>query len=86
MLVVQQMISDIIGTIINVMTENMREVRLVWKNIFLNILIVKTITLHDVSVTLIGKTDSKNTIKREHYWRHTLKTLAPNGRNVEDDF
>ena len=86
MLLVPQIILDIVGTIINVMTENMREVRLVWKNIFLNILIVKTITLHDVSVTLIGKTDSKNTIKREHYWRHTLKTLAPNGRNVEDDF
>ena len=31
MLVVQQMVSDIIGTIINVMTENMREVRLVCK-------------------------------------------------------
>ena len=86
MLLVPQIILDIVGTIINVMTENMREVRLVWKNIFLNILFVKTITLHDVSVTLIGKTDSKNNIKREHYWRHTLKTLAPNGRNVEDDF
>ena len=42
--------------------------------------------LHDVSVTLIDKTDAKNPIKREHYWRHTLKTLAPHGLNVEDDF
>ena len=42
--------------------------------------------LHDVSVTLIDKTDAKNPIKREHYWRHTLKTLAPYGLNVEDDF
>ena len=42
--------------------------------------------LCDVSVTLIDKTDAKNPIKREHYWRHTLKTLAPHGLNVEDDF
>ena len=33
-------VSDIVGTTINAMTENMREVRLVCKNIFLNILIV----------------------------------------------
>ena len=42
--------------------------------------------LHDVSVTLIDKTDGKNPIKREHYWRNTLKTLVPHGLNVEDDF
>ena len=42
--------------------------------------------LHDVSVTLVDKTDAKNPIKREHYWWHTLKTLAPHGLNVEDDF
>ena len=35
--------SDIVGTIINVLTENMQEVRLVCKNIFLNILIAKSI-------------------------------------------
>ena len=70
------------------MTENMREVRLVCKNIFLNILIVKCIMkcIHDVSVTLMDKTDGKNPFKREHYWRHTLKTLAPHGLNIEDDF
>ena len=38
--------------------------------------------LHDASVTLIDKTDGKNPAKREH----TLKTLAPHGLNVEDDF
>ena len=42
--------------------------------------------LHDVLVTLNDKTDAKNSIKREHYWWHTLKTLAPDGLNVEDDF
>ena len=41
MLVEPQIVSDIVGTIINAVTENMREVRLVCKNIFLNILIVK---------------------------------------------
>ena len=42
--------------------------------------------LHYVSLTLIDKTDAKNPIKLEHYWRHTLKTLAFYGLNVEDDF
>ena len=41
MLVVPQIVSDIVGTVINVLTENMREVKLACKNIFLNILIVK---------------------------------------------
>ena len=41
--------------------------------------------LHDVSVTLINKTDAKNPHKQEHYWQHTLKTLAPHGLNVEDN-
>ena len=36
-----QIASYIVGTIANLMTENMREVRLVCKNIFLNILKVK---------------------------------------------
>ena len=42
--------------------------------------------LRDVSVTFIDKTDAKNPIKREYYWQHTLKTVAPHGLNVEDDF
>ena len=41
MLVVPQIVLDIVGTIINLMTEKIQEVRLVRKNIFLNILIVK---------------------------------------------
>ena len=42
--------------------------------------------LDDVSITMIDKTDAKNPTKREHYWQHTLKTLALHGLNVEDDF
>ena len=41
MLVAPHIVSDIVRPIINVTTENMREVSLVCKNIFLNILIVK---------------------------------------------
>ena len=43
MLVVLQIFSDIVRIITNVMTENMRERRLVYKSIFFNILIVKGI-------------------------------------------
>ena len=42
--------------------------------------------LDDVSIIFIDKTDPKDPNKREHYWRHTLKTMAPQGLNVEDDW
>ena len=41
--------------------------------------------LEDVTITFIDKTDPKDPNRREHYWRHTLKTMAPLGLNVEDD-
>ena len=40
--------------------------------------------LDDVSIILTDK-DTKDPNKREHYWRYTLKTMAPQGLNVEDD-
>ena len=40
--------------------------------------------LEDVSTTFIGKADPKDH-QREHYWRHTLKTMAPLDLNAEDD-
>ena len=40
--------------------------------------------LNNVSITLTDKTDGKNPIKREDYWRRTLKTYSPFGLNVED--
>ena len=40
--------------------------------------------LNDVSVTLIDKTDGKDPKKREYYWMRTLKTLAPDGLNIEE--
>ena len=30
--------------------------------------------LEEVTITFIDKTDPKNSKRREHYWRHTLKT------------
>ena len=41
--------------------------------------------LDDVSITFIDKTDPKDPNRREHYWRHTLRTMAPDGLNIEDD-
>ena len=41
--------------------------------------------LEDVSIIFIGKTDPKDPYKRKHYWGHTLKTMAPQGLNVEYD-
>ena len=40
--------------------------------------------LEDVSIALIDKTDGSDPKKRETFWMHTLKTLAPYGLNVED--
>ena len=40
--------------------------------------------LEDVSMALIDKTDGSDLTKRETFWIHTLKTLAPYGLNVED--
>ena len=41
--------------------------------------------LHDVSVTLIDKTDPSYPTKRENYWIDTLKTKAPLGLNFDFD-
>ena len=41
--------------------------------------------LDDVSIIFIDKTDLKDPNKWECYWRHTLKTIAPQVLNVEDD-
>ena len=39
---------------------------------------------NDVSITFIDKTDPFNPLRREDYWRQTLKTMAPYGHNIED--
>ena len=41
--------------------------------------------LNDVSITFIDKTDPSDSLKREDYWRRTLKTMAPFGLNIENN-
>ena len=40
--------------------------------------------LEDVVIILIDKTDGRNPRSRKNYWMRTLKTLAPDGLNIED--
>ena len=40
--------------------------------------------ISDVSVTFIDKTDPSDPLKREDYWRSTLKTMAPFELNFEE--
>ena len=40
--------------------------------------------LQDVSITFIDKTDPSDPLKREKYWRDTLKTFAPYGLNISE--
>ena len=39
--------------------------------------------LNNVSITFIDKTDPSDPLEREGYCRHTLKTMAPFGLNIE---
>ena len=40
--------------------------------------------VEDIGITLIDKTGPFIPTKHEDYWRQTLKTLAPPGRNIEE--
>ena len=40
--------------------------------------------LDDVSITFIDKTDPSDPLKRQDYWKHTLKTMALFGLNIEE--
>ena len=40
--------------------------------------------LEDVSLTFEDKTDPSVLLSRAHYWRSTLKTMAPPGLNPEE--
>ena len=40
--------------------------------------------LSDVSITFIDKTDPFDPLRREYYWRQTLKTMVPYKLNIED--
>ena len=40
--------------------------------------------LEDADITFIDKTDPSNPLKRENFWIETLRTMVPNGLNIED--
>ena len=40
--------------------------------------------LNDVSIAFIDKTDPFDPLRREDFWRQTLKTMASYGNNIED--
>ena len=42
--------------------------------------------LKDVEVRLIDKTQASGPTKREFYWMRTLRTLYPDGLNIESDY
>ena len=42
------------------------------------------VLLNDVSITFIDKADPSDPLRREDYWRQTLKTMVPYGLNIED--
>ena len=41
--------------------------------------------LENITITFIDKTNPKDPKRREHYWKHTLKTIIPLDLNGEDD-
>ena len=42
--------------------------------------------LKDVEVWLIDKTQASDPTKREFYWMRALRTLYPDGLNIESDY
>ena len=42
------------------------------------------VLLNDVSITFIDKADPSDPLRREDYWRQTLKTMVSYGLNIED--
>ena len=40
--------------------------------------------VNDAPIIFIDKTDPTDPLKREQYWRHTLKTSVPYGLNVSE--
>ena len=85
MLVVPQIgTTDIVGIIVNVMTEKMKELRLVCINLFFNILIVMGIVGSYMTFQFLWSIKLMQKILSNA--NTTLTTLAPHGLNIEDEF
>ena len=65
------------------MLKSLTEGNTVCKGIYMNTL--HSGFLHDVSITLIDKTDPSCFTKSEDYWIDTLKTKPPMGLNFDFD-
>ena len=65
-----------------VSTDVLQDSRVVY--IYLYIMAGHNGFLNDVSITFIDKTDPTDPLRREDYWRQTLKTVVWYGLNIED--
>ena len=76
---------NIVGITAKVTIENFNALSHVCKIICFGIYQAQvTMVLNDVSVTFIDITDPSDPLKRENFWRETLRTMAPYGLNIED--
>lgn len=74
------------GTIINLITESLREGEPCMQEHLLEHFHSDghNCFLENVEITLIDKTDGRDPKSRENYWMRMLKVLAPHGLNIED--
>ena len=80
-----QMFLDFDGIILKTITENFSFLKLAYKSVILGIFLASVTVrfLNDTSKTFIDKTDSANILKREDFWRKTMKNIAPYELNIE---
>ena len=57
--------------------------RCICSSIFVSNFLTRDSFSDDLSVTLINKTVLPNLLKQENYWRNTVKTMTPEGLNIE---
>ena len=69
------------GITINLMIGNSKGLNLACRNIFSVTFSMAAHDgfLNDVFITFIDKTDPSDPLRREHYWRQTLKTMVLSG-------
>ena len=80
-----QMFLDFDGIILKTITENFSFLKLAYKSVILGIFLASVTLrfLNDTSKAFIDKTDSANILKREDFWRKTMKNIAPYELNIE---
>ena len=67
------------------MIGNSKDLNLACRNIFLVICsLAGHGFLNDVSITFSDKADPSDRLRREDYWKQTLKTMVSYGLNIEN--